>query len=938
VSFLAAQDLTAYSASAVAIIAFIVQRKKYAKSIAHTLGLEPFLLYIGRGFGYRALSRLRPWAAARLSLRDFVFNRLESTSSVVHVPAPIQVQLPLDDMFVPLTAVSAEQNRISATQMVRGNLTRVILVGDPGSGKSTVVRKIYRDICRTAIAFPSMGMLPVLIELKNLEQFPRPLDSEAQASYLFDIVRKEVESVRTYSSDDLFSSFAGSGHLVVMLDGLDEVRTQDLDRTWQDIVALGDQLARLNSGNMLIVTTRRQLYVNLPDYFLSAFKTHLTLEPFTPDEIYQFLVKWPYISNPNENIARLFRNLATQPNIQSMCATPLILAMYVALDQLTGGENLPETRPDFYRAVTDELLVRRRSRQFGLTTGLNMLRRNRQQILGTIALEHLLDSSQSRNNLRWDSVVGIIQRLEGSSWSEAEVQLRELSRDTGLFTEERREESIRFIHLTFCEFLAGQMIANGETDAWQEITARIAGGKGTAAANRPIERFSEVIVFAAALEANQRLRQQRIRWAVESSSFGIALRTIVDCQAYDDTVVLWELDRIASRIAQTSDSQRDEAWLYSFRQVAITLRDKELVLRYQGSHNETALATFFRNAVADSIANFELLFLSYVRLDTAGALEMGRTLGPEFENYLPQLLVRALDQPDVLTYVLSEFRRGGASTRDWAPVLAIGALTHPSLPRRLSNEIVGERLKSEIISQHRRKDGWNDCWSMRDGLLGYIYEAGCCWPGKSTVLRMMAQLPVRRTRRAERFLQINTAMWVTLLICLFAPFVIVSVSITSQYTPGIVLVAPTEALFTIGLGIFFYVVFRLIFPKALPSRYFVDPPFISGLRPTLIPDTLGGRLVIANPDRLGEVIRDDYSIRTLRYYKIIRRNLVMVTPKLSNRAPLLIRMQRYYRPLFSWSPNSKYKIFWHMTPSLISIESGADSRSTAVSAEEHVDE
>ena len=449
-SLISIPSLSAYATSAAAIIGFIYQKRKYTKSIVRQLGLETFSTYVWHGIGYRLARHLRPRAAAQLSLRDFALNRLAASPNNVHVPAAVPVDLPLDRMFVPLTALSLEQDRVPAEQIGLGLYRRALLVGDPGSGKSTLVRRIYRDTCRRAIISASSGQIPVLIELKNLNQYSSSNNDE-DGRRLFDIIKRQVVSVHTYSGDSLFESFLDGGRLIVLLDGLDEVRTDDFESVSKDILDLSEQLARAHSDNRLVVTTRRQLYVNLPHDFSSAFESHLTLEPFTADDMYEFLQKWPFKPRPGEGkprsgeeVARIFRNLASQPNIRSMCETPLILAMYVATDQITGGESLPETRPDFYKTVTDELLVRRSGRQMGLTTGLNMLRRSRQRILGRLALEHILDRNQSLNTLDWDKAVKIVQAEERLSSNEAGIRLRELSRDTGLFTEEqtRRESPI----------------------------------------------------------------------------------------------------------------------------------------------------------------------------------------------------------------------------------------------------------------------------------------------------------------------------------------------------------------------------------------------------------------------------------------------------------------------------------------------------------------
>ncbi|MEU4191363.1 NACHT domain-containing protein [Kribbella sp. NPDC026611] len=739
--------ITISATTIASVVTFVYQRRKYAKSLTRQLGLESFTTYLRRGVSYRLARYLRPRASAALSLREFALNRLAASSDRLTVPAAVPVELRLDEMFVPLTALSAEQQRVSAAQIAHGEYRRILLVGDPGSGKSTLVKRIYRDICRHATSLSLNGRIPVLIELKNLDSNLASRVAGPNPS-LEGIVRRDVTSVQTYAGDELYESFLNAGRVVVMLDGLDEVKTSDFDTVSREIVQLCDTLARYNADNRVIVTTRRQLYVNLPESFTDAFEIHLTLEPFTTEDMYNFLQKWPYKQQPEREFARIFARLASQPNIRSMCQTPLILAMYVATDQLTGGEGLPETRPDFYRSVTDELLVRRRGRQFGLTTGLSLLLRNRQQLLGRLAIEHLLDGKQSRNTLQWDTAINLVREHEGlSSDAAAAVLLRELSRDTGLFTEERREETLRFIHLTFCEFLAATAVAKGADEAWEKIVKGVESDPGGLSATRFVERLAEVIVFAVALEENAKTRRKRARWAVEACGPDIALRTMLDCQPYDDSAVVNELERLAGSIVSAPAPTRDDNWLYLFRQAAMVLRDRELVANVITGENREFLAPFFERTVDGSPSDFDRLFLSYVRLDPAGALQLSQSLDADGVTNHQKLLAKALDEPAVLAHVLARFTRDERGVREWAWILALGALYFQSVFDRLMSMKAEDGVNRALDNGDH--DDWRRNWMTKGTILGTIMQASREWPGPSTTLAIFANAPVRRTRVGE---------------------------------------------------------------------------------------------------------------------------------------------------------------------------------------------
>lgn len=924
-----------------ALASYVYQRRKYARSTIHKLGLETFSAYLWRGIGYRFAGYLQPRLASQLSLRTFALNRLEASQSKVHIPATVPVELNLDDMFVPLTAIPSQKERVSAEQIAFGSYRHTILIGDPGSGKSTIVRKVYRDICRIGIVTQRDSQIPVLIDLKdldNLRSSPKANGDDRDES-IFNLVKYEVTSVKTYSGEKLFEWFLDAGRLTVMLDGLDEVRTDEFENVSKDILALRDQLMRRNPRNRLVVTTRRQLYVNLSTDFKDAFEAHLTLEPFTANDMYEFLQKWYYrtrakhasaedeqaattegrAATPEEHVSRIFNNLAEQPNIRTMCATPLVLGMYVAMDELTKGQSLPETRPDFYKTVTDELLVRRRSRQLGLTTGLSLLRRNRQRILGRIALEHLLDEKQSRNSLRWQSAVDLLSKEEHLPKAEAEIRLRELSRDTGLFTEVQREETLTFIHLTFCEFLAAQAISGGATQSWTDITRRI-GSAAVAKANgqKNVERFAEVIIFAAALEGNETTRRRRIRWIVQTKILDIALRAIVDSQPYEDEFVLKAIGRIADDIANVPKGERDDQWLYLFRQMAITLRDRERVIAGISAHSiaptaPESLASFIRKVIGDISAGFEPLFLSYIRIDASGALQMARSMNINTVTQYPALLIGALDEPEILAHALAEFSRGDTSSGEWAAVLAVAALRHESLSVRLRRITYDERISAYTLASHsRRHVGWHQCWLIRGTMLGLLLEAGCRSPGSWDVLKLLSQLPVLKSRLLERVREITGFGWIVIGICLSQILAVGLPAVTNglgsshpnaQKSP---LAGTTTVIFIwvfiVAYAIFLAVAINAVFRRASATSYVIGKEMsTSRFRAAdgMVSRTFLERTRYASLDELEERSLDEINrteLQILKSFAIIHQY---------RHAYFL----RWPLRMLHWSPNSKLHLF-----------------------------
>jgi hypothetical protein len=171
--------------------------------------------------------------------------------------------------------------------------------------------------------------------------------------------------------------------------------------------------------------------------------------------------------------------------------------MYVADDQASGSVGVPESRTDFYKKVTEELLIKRRQQQLsGSTIAPTTLREQRERILGRIALEHLLDVDQPANLLSWSHATAVIKDILRCDDSKAELEFRALARETGLVSEERPRESFRFIHLTFCEFLAAYEVIQVGNGGWEKLISAHQRFQDEAEPQRK-SRLLEVIPFEA---------------------------------------------------------------------------------------------------------------------------------------------------------------------------------------------------------------------------------------------------------------------------------------------------------------------------------------------------------------------------------------------------------------------------------------------------------
>ena len=89
---------------------------------------------------YFVAARFTKAAAARLTLRAYCRIQLAGQSRYLHVPSHKNIALEIDKIFVPLTLEKSGSRESTNHRSVASSGNRVQIVGDPGSGKSTVIK------------------------------------------------------------------------------------------------------------------------------------------------------------------------------------------------------------------------------------------------------------------------------------------------------------------------------------------------------------------------------------------------------------------------------------------------------------------------------------------------------------------------------------------------------------------------------------------------------------------------------------------------------------------------------------------------------------------------------------------------------------------------------------------------------------------------------
>jgi NACHT domain len=667
--------------------------------------LKEHARYALEGELYWASLFLRQSLAARLTLRWYCRLQLAGPNKYLYVPSRADVKLEIDRVFTTLVLeqqVAAKRTYTHSDILTVGN--RIRLIGDPGSGKSSLVKRLLRDSCARAGEKQSELRLPIMLELKNFD-VPAQLDSDKLGQFLYDFLRSEACKSAVYKMAECFDTYAQTNGLLVLLDGLDEIPSTGYSRVEAAIQGLSRHLEQLSDRNIVVLTMRSQFHQQIKEHFRESFGHALFLKPFTPSDIYEFLTRWPFAGDKRSTTARIFKDLTDRPTLREMCANPLVLSMYVAEDQAAGyGSSTPDSRTEFYAKVTEELLLRRRLKQTGPAVAPSKLLEQRERMLGRLAFEHLLDPSQPANCIGWEHAIRVIRGVMKCGREDAERTFDELAKETGLISEERRRQSLRFIHLTFCEFLAAYEAVQGQKDGWTRLLEShrqfLASTHG-----QLVTRLLEVIPFAAGLLPRVK-REEALSDLEKLSDLPLAARGFLETKLYDHPGWPTLVDAERRTLLNTPEEKWDEQWLRDLHLFNVVVRDANQSAQHAPvAGGMVDLAEFFKDLVSLQQDSLSTLLSAYATQDAAAAMRLAEVCQLDLAKEFPEIVISFCDQAPFLALLQEQALREASRIGLWCSLFAEGALRSYVVAARMA-EKQPEVTWANYVNEVPRKMRW----------------------------------------------------------------------------------------------------------------------------------------------------------------------------------------------------------------------------------------
>jgi hypothetical protein len=400
---------------------------------------------------------------------------------------------------------------------------RLVLLGDPGSGKSTFVSFVTLCLAGEALKLRNTNLalltsplpnaqepqpwshgslLPVRVMLRELAArgLPAGQSEQGTAKNLWTFLEQQLDAAGHSGFFPTLQKEILKGHALVLFDGLDEV--PEAGRRREQILQSVRDFASGVGNSRVLVTSRTYAYENqgwrLP-HFVAA-----RLAPFSRKQIDQFVWRWYEQKATLGKISRqeghgraeeLRRAIAASPRLLALAERPLLLTLMASLHAWRGG-SLPEKREQLY-ADAVELLLNTWERQRvvldadgapsvaepSLAEWLEVDRQKVRQVLEELAFAAHGAQQDLAGTAGVDEGKLVLRLLNLSPKRRADaVQLVAYLRDrTGLLVE-RGPEVYTFAHRTFQEYLAACHLTGGSLfprkvaelgrtnpDRWREV-------------------------------------------------------------------------------------------------------------------------------------------------------------------------------------------------------------------------------------------------------------------------------------------------------------------------------------------------------------------------------------------------------------------------------------------------------------------------------------
>ncbi|EFO81071.1 hypothetical protein OSCT_1102 [Oscillochloris trichoides DG-6] len=375
----------------------------------------------------------------------------------------------------------------------------LVLLGEPGSGKSTALRYVALTLARAGLdatvdraahleGWAALGdaghLLPIFVPILPFAKQLQNLRCLAGEKELWNYLAAQLESAGRYAGlAAAVHEAIDNGNALLMLDGLDEVAG---DNSRQQVVQAVADFARTHKHCRIVVSCRVRSYVGEKNaaWQLRGWPT-ATLADWIPSQMVAFVGAWyraaAAVTNMpaakrDDRITKLRAAIRVREDLRRLGVRPLLLTI-MALVHLNDPEaKLPEGRVALYSRCVDLLLkqwelARKDGSDYGSLMDYIGLPNTDTKALRPL-LEQLAFDAHAARSATSPGILGradlkekiqdfLKQRGHSNPYEGAIRFLEYTDLRAGLLQANEVGDAYGFPHLTFQEYLAGRSLVSG---------------------------------------------------------------------------------------------------------------------------------------------------------------------------------------------------------------------------------------------------------------------------------------------------------------------------------------------------------------------------------------------------------------------------------------------------------------------------------------------
>jgi len=403
-------------------------------------------------------------------------HRVLQDLDVVYVPLHLEAPLEETQGKDGTTYVIQARQRLPVLEVLAEH-RHVLIVGAPGSGKSTLVSYLATQAAAKRLGPPWNDVLPLILTVRSFEA--NILDTASIAAHVgcdSSLLRQVFEQQRA----------------LVFFDGLDEAP----EKLRAHLIESLHRLVQLYPEIRILATSRPAGGPGEIERRMHGLKP-LRLAELQREEVDEYISKWCIAAERSvrkdlteadkeaEKAAEdLKQRLSRSYSVQRIAVNPLLVTILCVVHRFL-GRSIPEHRVTLYEKCTDALLYEWDQAKFpeGAAIGYLDASAKRRLLMGIarkVHLEHAAEIAEEEVGRHFEKILPQLGRpVEDARWIVEEIRDR-----SGLLVE-RRPGFFAFSHLTFQEYLCAldfaeakdvnELISHYAEPWWHEVIVLAAG-------------------------------------------------------------------------------------------------------------------------------------------------------------------------------------------------------------------------------------------------------------------------------------------------------------------------------------------------------------------------------------------------------------------------------------------------------------------------------